>query len=68
MEAERYPILEYDPSPHAVIEPSRVLQPRDVPERCVLCFFQDVIGGLRDEAGIKINQQALSQLLNLGQQ
>ncbi len=38
-----YPILEYDPSPTAFIEPSRVIQPRDVPEHCVICFFREVI-------------------------
>lgn len=31
-------------------------------------LYAEFIGGLRDEAGIKINQQALSQLLNLDQQ
>lgn len=37
------PILEFDPTPTALIEPSRVIRPRDVPEHCVLCFFQEVI-------------------------
>ena len=37
------PILEFDPSPTAVIEPSEVWDPIDVPEHVVLCFFQDVI-------------------------
>lgn len=30
-------------------------------------LYAEFVGGLRDEAGIKINQQALSQLLNLDQ-
>ena len=38
-----YPILEYDPAPAAIIEPSRVIQPIDIAEYCVLCFFQEVI-------------------------
>ena len=37
------PILEFDPEPSALIEPSRVIRPRDVPEHCVICFFQEVI-------------------------
>lgn len=41
-----YPILEFDPTPSAVIEPMRVVEPIDIPEHCVLCFFQDVIGDL----------------------
>ena len=40
------PILEHDPSPDALIEPSRLLSPIDIPPHCVLCFFQDVIAGL----------------------
>jgi uridine phosphorylase len=38
-----YPILEFDPTREALIEPSRVISPRDVPEHCVICFFQEVI-------------------------
>ena len=38
-----YPILEYDSSRLAFIEPAQVIQPRDVPEACVICFFQEVI-------------------------
>jgi uridine phosphorylase len=39
-----YPILEFDDSLQAIIEPRRILRRHDtLPERCVLCFFQDVI-------------------------
>lgn len=38
-----YPILEFDPSHEALIEPSQVIKPRDVPEHCVICFFSEVI-------------------------
>jgi uridine phosphorylase len=41
--AKEFPILEFDPTPEAIIEPSRVLRPRDLPEHCVLCFFQEAI-------------------------
>jgi uridine phosphorylase len=37
------PILEFDASPTAVIEPSAVVTPDDVPSRVVLCFFLEVI-------------------------
>jgi uridine phosphorylase len=36
-------ILGFDPSPSAVIEPTRVIEPTDIPAHAVLCFFQDVI-------------------------
>lgn len=38
-----YPIIEYDPSPEAFIEPSRTIRRRDMPEHCVVCFFQEVL-------------------------
>lgn len=38
-----YPILEFDPHSQAMIEPGKVIKPRDVPNHCVICFFQDVI-------------------------
>ncbi len=37
-----YPILEFDPTPEALIEPKRVIRPRDIPEHCVACFFREV--------------------------
>lgn len=39
-----YPILEYDDTREAMIEPGKVIKRQDgFPERCVVCFFQDVI-------------------------
>jgi uridine phosphorylase len=38
-----YPILEFDPVREAIIEPSRIIKPIDIPPHCVLCFFQDAI-------------------------
>lgn len=46
---QTYPILEYDASTAAIIEPRRVLKPMDIPQHCVVCFFQDVINKLDDE-------------------
>jgi uridine phosphorylase len=41
-----YPILEFDPTSPAIIEPSQVVAPLDVPEHCVVCFFYDVVATL----------------------
>jgi uridine phosphorylase len=38
-----FPILEYDPNKAAFVEPSLVIRAQDVPERCVICFFKEVI-------------------------
>jgi uridine phosphorylase len=41
-----FPILEFDPTRPAQIEPGAIIQPIDTPEHCVVCFFQDVIDRL----------------------
>jgi uridine phosphorylase len=46
-----YPILEFDPRRKAIIEPTQLIEPANVPEHCVICFFQEVISKLhRDQA------------------
>lgn len=41
-----FPILEFDPTREAIIEPGKLIEPIDTPEHCVICFFQDVLTGL----------------------
>ena len=41
-----YPILEFDDSRTAVIEPGFFRAPVTLPEHCVLCFFNEVIGSV----------------------
>ncbi|MGB1252848.1 MAG: nucleoside phosphorylase [Candidatus Promineifilaceae bacterium] len=43
------PILEFDPAPTAILEPSELRPKQTIPQRLVLCFFQDVLTKLRDE-------------------
>jgi hypothetical protein len=40
------PILEFDPSNDAALDPHRLVERIDMPEHCVICFFQDVIAEL----------------------
>ena len=49
-----YPILEYDSTPNAFIEPSQVISPQDVPEHCVICFFKEVIDKVVEEHDTRI--------------
>ncbi len=48
---QEFPILEFDPDSNAIIDPKKTIKAIDIPERCVVCFFQDVIQ--------KLNQQQL---------
>lgn len=49
------PELGFDPERKAIIEPTKVIKHRDLPENCVLCFFREVI----DQAAIKLDAEAL---------
>ena len=57
-----YPILEYDPSRNAVIEPSKLLRQKDVPEHAVPCFFQDVITLLVESYNARISHTFRSEI------
>jgi uridine phosphorylase len=47
------PLLEFDPAPEAIINPHGPRVERPVPERAVLCFFMDVLDGLREEGRLE---------------
>lgn len=54
MNQKPYPILEFDPDSNAFIDPQAVLKPIEIPRRCVLCFFQDVLQQLVEDGRLKI--------------
>ncbi|KAA3620137.1 MAG: hypothetical protein DWQ05_05250 [Calditrichaeota bacterium] len=45
----KVPILEFDATKKAIIEPAETTKAIDAPEYCVLCFFQDVLAKLAQE-------------------
>lgn len=49
-----YPILEFDPSKEAMVEPSQVIKQHDVSEHCVICFFKEVIDEIVADKQAKI--------------
>jgi len=51
---KKYPILEFDSAPTAVIEPSEYKKPIDIAEHCVICFFLDVIEYVRKKHRAKV--------------
>ena len=57
-----YPILEHDPAPEAVIEPRKLIEAIDAPERCVICFFQEVITRLNAEGRLKLVSMRNSEI------
>jgi uridine phosphorylase len=42
-EHKKYPILDFDETRKAILEPSKLIEPMDVPTHCVICFFAEVI-------------------------
>jgi uridine phosphorylase len=57
-----FPILEFDPTPRAIIEPASVLSPIDIPEHCVLCFFEDVFKALNGQGRLKVAAMQRSEI------
>jgi len=43
------PILEFDPNINAILEPEGVPLSEPAPDRCVLCFFNDILTKLSEE-------------------
>lgn len=59
---KEYPILEFDDCKEAVIEPSKILEPIDIPEHCVLAIFKEVIDKPFDNKDAKPIHQLQSEL------
>jgi len=50
-----YPVLEFDPTPEAFIEPSKIIQARDIPQKVVACFFHEVVKKIAQEHNAKVH-------------
>jgi uridine phosphorylase len=48
------PLLDFDESRRALIEPSEQVRPRDVPAACVVTFFGDAVGRLIDSGSASV--------------
>ncbi len=48
-----YPILEFDPTHKAIIEPTEIIKPADIAPACVICFFQEVLDHLVEEGRLR---------------
>ena len=49
-----YPIVEFEHERIALIEPSQVIKPKDVPLYCVPCFFADVLENVVAERSARV--------------
>jgi uridine phosphorylase len=59
------PILEFDPSPDAIVEPGAIRPPRDVPRQLVLCFFRDVIASAVEQFEGRVIGQLGSEMATI---
>ncbi len=58
-----YPILEFDPTREAIIEPGKLIAPLPVmPERCVLCFFGEVLRALAEAGRLEVIYTCASEM------
>lgn len=56
-----FPILEFDETREAILEPANLIKPADIPEHVVPCFFQDVISRLVQEHGARVKRNLRSE-------
>jgi uridine phosphorylase len=54
MEKQPFPLLEFDPTREAVIEPSDYVRAIDAPQHCVITFFQEVVDKVTAEHKARI--------------
>ncbi len=57
-----YPILEFDPTVEAILEPRRIIRSIDIPEYAVACFFQDVITQLSQRHTTRVIKHLRSEI------
>ena len=62
MKRQEFPILEFDAEQEAILEPGSLIQPMDVPEVCVICFFADVIDYLVEAHSAKVIAHSVSEI------
>lgn len=59
----RITLLEFDPETPAFIEPSEVLKKLpDMPQHCVICFFNDVIESMEKQGRLKLITRLKSEI------
>src|SRR4030095_4051156 len=56
------PLLEFDPAENATLDPHKLIARIDMPEHCVVCFFQDVITRLVEVEHARILAHQRSEL------
>ena len=61
---KEFPILEFDEDKNAFIRPSNLIQPIDITEKCILCFFPEAIEKILTEYPHKTVSQFLSAGIN----
>lgn len=59
---KEFPILEFDDTSNAIIEPKKIIQRIDIPEHVVMCFFNDVIERLGNEGRLKLITNLKSEM------
>ncbi|MCJ7537815.1 MAG: nucleoside phosphorylase [Anaerolineales bacterium] len=53
MEMKDYPLLEFDPTIPAIIEPQQAVEDIGAPEHCVFCFFGEVVEILLQDGALR---------------
>ena len=61
---KEFPILEFDEERNALIRPLHILQPIDIAEHCMLCFFSEAIEKILTEYPHRITAYLTAESFN----
>jgi uridine phosphorylase len=60
-----FPILEFDEERNALIRPNNIIQPVDITDKCVLCFFSEAIEKVLEEYPHRIAANFIASSMRL---
>jgi uridine phosphorylase len=58
----QFPILEFDPNPDAILNPSQIRNPKDAPAHVVICFFADILSDLKAQGKLELLANLKSEI------
>jgi len=59
---KEFPILEFDGTKNAILEPKNIIKRVDIPKHVVICFFNNVIERLKNEGKLKLVTNLKSEM------
>ena len=62
MPKQKYPILEFDPNPKAILSPEDLYKEKEAPSRAVICFFGNILEEMFKEGQLTLLRNIRSEM------